>query len=76
MGEKQLCKWVIIVFKVLFDLVFVILFEVNVDFVVYFWDGLAYIICKFDFYCLVFGEVFFFDLIEEDVILEKLIGQV
>lgn len=76
MGEKQLRKRAITALKALPDPVFVTSSEVNADFVVHFRDGLAYITRKFDPYRPVFGEVFSFDSIEEDVILEKLIGQV
>jgi lysophospholipase L1-like esterase len=76
MGEEELLKRAITALKALPEPVLVTATEVNADFVVHFRDGLAYVTRKFDPYRPVLGEIFSFDAMDDDAILEKLIGQV
>lgn len=76
MGEEELLKRGVLALKALPEAILVTPTEVNADFVIQFRGGLAYITRKFDPFRPVFGETFPFDALQEDSILETLIGQV
>ncbi|MEQ8704987.1 MAG: caspase family protein [Phaeodactylibacter sp.] len=76
MGEEPMLKRTLTALRALPKTVLLTSTEVNADFVIHFRDGLVYMTRKFDPFRPVFGEVFSFETVDEDSILEKLIGQV